>query len=96
MMRSWRKAIGAAVIFVATVCAAAGPLGSDPRAARAFLKELIEPTPLGPDARRLAGKLLADLGSERWSARDAASKGLLRIGAKAGPLVGQTVAGLNP
>lgn len=89
MNRSRQKAIGAAAILaaVACTCGAAGPLGSDPSAARAFLKELIDPVPLRPEVRRRARKLLTDLRSERWAARDAASKELLAIGPKAAPLV---------
>lgn len=89
MKARWQQTAATVAILAAIVSAAAGQTVKDPLAARAFLKELIAPAPLSPEVRRRIGKLLADLGSGTWKVREAASKELLRIGAKAGPLIGQ-------
>ena len=88
MRRPGRQvAATAAVVLAAALCAAAGEVPEAPAAARAFLKELVDPTPLPPAARRRAGKLLADVDNESWRVREAASKELVRMGPRAAPLV---------
>jgi len=73
-----------------------GHFGGDPAAAKAFLKELVDPAPLVPGVRLRVGKLLADLGSENWKPRDAALRELVRIGPKVGPLTREAMKTFSP
>ena len=89
MMAHWRQAALAVGVLAASVSAAGPRAADDPAVARAFLEELADPTPLSRETRQRVKQLLADLDSNTWKVRDAASKELLRIGPKAEPLVRQ-------
>jgi hypothetical protein len=95
MRATWQQTAATAAILAASISVAAGQVGKDPAAARAFLKELIAPTPLTPQIRGRVEKLLGDLGNKAWKVRDAASKELLRIGAKAEPLLRAALSSAN-
>jgi hypothetical protein len=83
MQASWRQIAAVLTALALPAALAAGPIADDPVAARAFLKELIQPTPLTPAQRARAPKLLADLGHHAYRVREVASKELLRLGPQA-------------
>jgi len=55
--------------------------------AKAFLKEVVSPTPLPKAQREKVVTLLAQLGAEAWSVRARATKDLIRVGPRAEHLV---------
>ena len=85
---------GWVAVSVASIAFCGGLGGAEPNtpgAAKALIKELLEPTPLAPDVKKQVQAFLANLGNDEWKIRERASKGLLTIGAKAEPMVAKAL-----